>query len=378
MYGVFENYPRHSLSTRLISLPISRTRCPRPRGVTALLDELQLRPTHQTLTQANGDRKTTPGDGRRAGDPGLDVPRHRSDARLTETSREERALQRPHDKMPVVGTDQTSPHAPGQAPLDNLRALVVSAFEAAKESGRADWEVMTTAVLKNRILLATAREFDEHDYGATSFTEAIRQIPDLVELDETTRPPRARLIAPGDANGAEAQEGDSRPAIAAGRVRNDLWDAVLDYSSAGVYVWDGSRAVRVEADEVGDRPRLPTISSEDMAAWRQAFASEHADRQLDDWAERGLGTLALPADIRGPWNQVIKSNVLGILSAWFDKQGLELPADTLASSASKRPSSDHIEAEELRRFLLRCVAVMKPSELQAVQIPASVAFRARA
>jgi hypothetical protein len=287
-------------------------------------------------------------------------------------------MQRPHDKMPVVGTDQTSPQVPGEHPLDTLRALVESAFEAAKESGRADWQVMTTAVLKNRILQATAREFDERDYGAASFAEAIRMIPDLIELDETTRPPRAQLLALSAPNGTKTHEGEGQPAIAAGRVRTDLWDAVLDYTSSDAFVWDGSRAVRVEADEVGDRPRLPTISSEDMAAWRQAFASQHADRQLDDWAERGRGTLALPADLRKPWNQLVKSKALNTLSTWFAGQGLELPADTLAPSASKRISPDHVEAEELRRFLLRCVAVMKPSELKAIQIPASVAFRARA
>ncbi|ORV43085.1 OST-HTH/LOTUS domain-containing protein [Mycobacterium conspicuum] len=262
--------------------------------------------------------------------------------------------------------------------MDALRALVRGAFEAAKESGRSDWQVMTTAVLKNRILQATAREFDERDYGATSIIDAIRLIPDLVELDTTMRPPRVRLLSGDATDGTKDHPADSQPATSAGRVRPDLWDAVLDYSSPGAFVWDGSKAVRVEADEVGDRPQLPTISAEDMAGWRQAFANQNADHQLNDWAQRGLGTFALPPELRRPWNHFIKSNVLNILSAWFDKQGLELPADTLTSSASKRPSSDHADAEELRRFLLRCVAVMKPSELKAVQIPASVAFRARA
>ncbi|MEE2854459.1 MAG: OST-HTH/LOTUS domain-containing protein [Actinomycetota bacterium] len=277
-----------------------------------------------------------------------------------------------------MDTDQTSPQEPGERPLDTLRALVLSAFEAAKKPGRADWESMTTGVLKNRILQATAREFDERDYGVTTFTEAIRLIPDLVELDETTWPLRARLIAPDAAEGAEAQEGKGQPIVGAGRIRTDLWDAVLDYTWDGVYVWDGSRAVRVAADEVGDRLRLPTISSDDMAAWRQDFANQHTDRELDEWVQHGHGTLALPPDLRKPWNQLVKSNAVDILSTWFRKQGLEMPEDTFASSASKRASPDHIEAEELRRFLLRCVAVMRPSELKAVQIPASVAFRARA
>lgn len=270
-----------------------------------------------------------------------------------------------------MGTNQTSP-------LDDLRALVQSAFEAAKESGRADWQVMTTAVLKNRILDATAREFDERDYGANSIAEAIRLIPDLVELDDTARPPRVTLRPGVVANGAEDHMGQGQLATSTGRIRPDLWNAVLDYSSPGVFVWDGSKAVGVEENEVGDRPRLPTISPADMTAWRRAFANQYADRQLDDWAERGLGTLALPPDLQKPWNYSIKANALNILSDWFEKQGLELPADALASSASKRPSSDQADAEELRRFLLRCVAVMKPSELKAVQIPASVAFRAKA
>lgn len=276
----------------------------------------------------------------------------------------------PHDKMPVVGKDQTSP-------LDDLRALVRSAFEAKKESGRADWQVMTTAVLKNRILDATAREFDERDYGATSITEAIRLIPDLVELDETARPPRVTLRPEVVADGPDGHAGPSQPALSAGRVRPDLWDAVLDYSSPGVSVWDGSKAVRVEENEVGDRPRLPTISADEMTDWRRTFANQNADHQLEDWAERGLGTLALPADLRKPWNHFIKSKALNVLSDWFEKRSLELPADTLASSASKHPSSEQTDAEELRRFLLRCVAVMKPSELKAVQIPASVALRAK-
>lgn len=283
----------------------------------------------------------------------------------------------PHDKMPFVDTDRTSLQAQAELPLDTLRSLVESAFEAAKESGRADWQTMTTAVLKNRILDATSRQFDERDYGATSITGAVRLIPDLIELDETTQPPRVTLLAKG-AHRTKDHTRESQPARSAGRVRPDLWDAVLNYSSPGAFVWDGSKAVRVEENEEHNRLRLPTISQDDMAAWRQTFAKQNADRQLDDWANRGLTTLGLPVDLRKPWNQFIKTNALNILSAWFDEQGIEPPADTLANSTSKRPSSDQADAEELRRFLLRCVAVMKPSELAAVQIPASVALRAKA
>lgn len=280
--------------------------------------------------------------------------------------------------MPAVGTDAAPPQAPDETSLDTLRALVERAFEAARASGHQKWQVMTTAVLKNRILQATAREFDERDYGVDSIIDAIRLIPDLVELDETTRPPRVTLLLEAADEAMKDPANHSQPVTSAGRVRPDLWNAVLDYSSPGAFVWDGAKAIRVQEDEVGDRPRFPTISSEDMAQWRENFAAQNLDRNLDDWAARGLGTLALPADLRKPWNQIIKANTLSILSDWFEKQSLELPADLLASSALKDPNPDHADAEELRRFLMRCVAVMKPGELKAVQIPASVAFRARA
>lgn len=283
-----------------------------------------------------------------------------------------------HDKMPIVGAEQESSQKPVEPPLDTLRELVASAFEAAKKSGRTGWEVMTTGVLKNRILQATAREFDERDYGVISFTAAIRLIPDVVELDETTHPLRVRLLAPSAPKVVEPAEGENEPAVPTARMRADLWAAALDYTWGGAYVWDGSSAVRVELDEVGEQPRLPTISSDDMAAWRQDFANLHPDRQLEDWVQRGRATLALPPDLRLPWNLLVKSKAIALLSDWFENQGLKLPPDMFASSTNKRMLADHAEAEELRRFLLRCVAVMKPSELKAVQIPASVAFRARA
>lgn len=257
------------------------------------------------------------------------------------------------------------------ASLETFRSLVTSAFEAARASGRSDWQVMTVGVLKNRILQATAREFDERSFGAASFSDLLRQVPDLVELDDAARPPVARLLAPSSS---------ATPAgsvVGIGRLRPDLWDAVLDYSSGEVYVWDGVQATKVAPGEAAGKPQLPTIKAEVMAGWRRDFAKAHADRDLAEWVERGLGTVALPPDLRRPWNLTLKSKVVDILAPWFEQQGLSLPA--IASfDASTRPSDkESQEAEELRRFLLRCVAVMKPGELKAMQVPASVALRAK-
>lgn len=230
---------------------------------------------------------------------------------------------------------------------------------------------MTAAVLKNRILQATSREFDERDYGATSFGNLLRQVPDLVEFDDTDRPPKARLLDTAAASPAVTSR------IGSGRLRSDLWDAVLDYSSEGVYVWDGARAVSVSADEAVGKPQLPTISAAVLSGWRRDFAASHPGRDLDDWAERGLGTMALPGDLRRTWNQTLKSKVLETLEPWFDEQGMALPADVAPEAGSQPSAKDSPEAEDLRKFLLRCVAVMRPSELKAMQVPAAVALRAR-
>lgn len=274
--------------------------------------------------------------------------------------------------MPGVIMDATPGQQPEQSELDAVRELVREGFAAAKKSGRADWQVMTTAVLKNRILQATSRTFDERAYGAASFAELMRLIPDLVELDDSTRPPLVTLLDSKVERGRAVHS-----STAAGRLRPDLWDAVLDYSADGMYVWDGAVAIKVDADEAGDRPRFPTISADVMAQWREDFAERHAERSLSDWAERNLGTRALPVDLRKPWSQTIRSRALEILTAWFDEHGLEVPEDVILGGGTEQGTADHYEAEELRRFLLRCIAVMKPEELQVVQVPASVALRAR-
>lgn len=275
------------------------------------------------------------------------------------------------DRMSVVDDEQAQTPSTEGSSLDTFRALVTSAFEAARESGRPDWHVMTVGVLKNRILQATAREFDERSYGAASFSRLLRQVPDLVELDDNARPPQVKLLVPVPTTP------DVEGVVGSGRLRPDLWDAVLDYSSEGVYVWDGVRAVKVAADAAAGRLQLPTIEAEVMTDWRRDFAASHSGRDLDDWVERGLGTMALPSDLRRSWNLTLKSKVVEILEPWFAEHGLSLPVDISSAPSTQPPAKESQEAEDLRRFLLRCVAVMKPSELKAMQVPASVALRAK-
>ncbi len=50
----------------------------------------------------------------------------------------------------------------------DVRALILAAFKQARAKGKPDWEVMTTAVLKNRILQLTGLSFNPNDYGAST------------------------------------------------------------------------------------------------------------------------------------------------------------------------------------------------------------------
>jgi hypothetical protein len=66
----------------------------------------------------------------------------------------------------------------------DAKTLTRQAFEQARLSGRQEWQMMTTAVLKNRMLQLTSREFTEAAYGANSVLDLVRLIPETVELEE--------------------------------------------------------------------------------------------------------------------------------------------------------------------------------------------------
>lgn len=268
--------------------------------------------------------------------------------------------------------DAAVPRNGPSAHVADLRELVRQAFAQAQASGRKDWNVMSIAVLKNRLLQISSREFDEQAYGASSMVQLVKSIPETISLDETFRPPHVTLL--------EAMPHEVAPdALKAMRVRPDLWDAIFDFSSPGIYVWDGMQAVlQPSSDELaadGDL-RLPTLTREELDAWRATFVSEHPELDLDAWRERSFSTYYLPAELRGQWNRFMKTGAIDRLRRWFHQHEIVPPLDLAGSLERPSPGSpDRSEVEELRRYVLRCVAVMRPAELRALQIPASVAAR---
>lgn len=102
--------------------------------------------------------------------------------------------------------------------------LIESAFAAARNTGSPGWRSMTSAVLKNRILDLTNREFDEADWGADSFRAFLGQFNDILRVDPSKRPMQVTLL---EERSASIEGSTLSPVLDLGRerqIRRDLWN----------------------------------------------------------------------------------------------------------------------------------------------------------
>ncbi len=254
-------------------------------------------------------------------------------------------------------------------PLDP-RALIADAFRAAAQSGRSG-DAMTPAVLKNRMIQLSSGVFDEKVLGYESFSDFIAAHSDVLAVDRSARPPAVRL--------AVAAGAGPRPiASDAVRIRPDLWQAVMDYSSDKPHVWDPASGTTKPGD-VGSTLALPATSPVELHVLRSRFDAEHrssaseAERvRLASWLDNDLGTSALPPRLRGPWNQSLKVFVQGKLVQWFREKGIELPRNVV--QAVDRPAVR--KADDFRVWVHAVVDAMTDEELRALDLPAPATFRA--
>lgn len=256
--------------------------------------------------------------------------------------------------------------------------LIRSAFELARESGSADWQTMTTAVLKNRLLDLTDREFEEADWGAQSFRDFISQFSDVVEAVPGTRPPEVRLLDDLPLS-SDSVRGREPLDLGAGRnIRSDLWNAILDYSSGRKYWWNGERAISEEDAETPGK-LLPTLDEDEFKTWRQEFVQqqsvENSERAslLYGWLERAGPLAELPTSVRIPWVIELKRRVLTRLQAWFEAEDIPLPVDIVTDSQPKKRT----DTEVLRDQVLAVVRSMGREELESLMLPATVLLRPR-
>ncbi|HET7502800.1 MAG TPA: hypothetical protein VFK02_17380 [Kofleriaceae bacterium] len=221
-------------------------------------------------------------------------------------------------------TNRTDPDRDRPAHTDALRDLLERAFWSARVTGKRDWNRMIVAVLKNRLLQLTNRSFREEDFGASSLLELVARHADLVAVDRSVKPVVVEWVGTPAPPRSDAR---------VGRVRPDLWRAVLDFSSGLEYEWDARSRQARPVESADPANRMPTVDAGVLAAWRTSFIETYGstlttdeDRErLRAWADRALGSQGLPRTLRAPWNEYLKQAVVARLTAWFQASGRPLP-----------------------------------------------------
>lgn len=263
--------------------------------------------------------------------------------------------------------------------MEKAQRLIVSAYEQARSSGKPDWNKMTTAVLKNRLLDLTRGAFDETAYGATSFTDFVLGNDDILHLDRSMLPPMVELL--------EAAH-PSQPSTAAieitgrCRIRSDLWKAALDYSSGVRYVWDAVKSSATPFEGSDDKPFISPATSELQSDWRKQFKADviatltsDESVKVDHWIDQNGASSQLPSRLKSRWNGFFCENVRQHLLRWFAESKIPAPSDLTLSNTGKA-SITWSETEALRKLVLSVVRQMTRQELSSLALPSEAVLRA--
>ena len=265
--------------------------------------------------------------------------------------------------------------------MEDARQLIRQAFEEARASGKPDWHRMTSAVLKNRLLSITSNSFSEEEYGASTFMMFISKCSDLVDVDKSRFPPIVELR---DSELEELASSHVDSASSRPRIRSDLWQASLDYSSGTQYVWDPAERKARPMRSGENSPTIPCVTQAVLQEWRQEFIDENTEThsitsaqegQVGDWITQHLPTSYLPSPLIPQWNRFLRDKVHQHLRSWFDESGLE-PPHNLVTAVSVRTTRKSSDTEALRRLILRVVGHMTERELEQLNLPPKAILRA--
>lgn len=240
-------------------------------------------------------------------------------------------------------------------------------------------------VLKIKLLDKTGGQFNEQDYGWPNLKFLPGGYPDLLELDLTTKhgaaafvglPSRA-VAVPRRAEGEEGASASVRDATKGRQVRRDLWNAVVDYASGNVYVWDQPVGQAVASDNPNSdhRPVFPTVAPAEVRQWRRECAEDwrqtHAASDRLAAVERWVDSPRehVPASLISLWRQVQRARVVRIVQDFFVEQDLAVPHDAFPLT---RPEPS---AASQRQLLVRAIDVMSDKELSEVKLPLGVIDR---
>lgn len=253
------------------------------------------------------------------------------------------------------------------------RKLVIRAFKMAKESGKP--ARMTIAVLKNRMLTLSNGQFDERNHDTHSFTEFLEDLNDLVFLDTTSSVPMVELAG----EPAVLDEVD----LPKGRIRRDLWNAIMDYTSEKAFVWDKKKEAAVPTNRPSSDLQLPSITQDEMKQWRLDFVDKWRedvnDEELQillDWHVKGLTTYALPRQLQREWNVELKRLAWQRLKDWFARESIPVPDDAFGGKVQRSQTSSS-SCAALRAIVIECVREMTADELAALPLPPRAVLRAK-
>ena len=250
----------------------------------------------------------------------------------------------------------------------------------ARQAGKPDWQRMTIAVLKNRLLQLTDGQFSEREEGFETFRALLLNCHDIVKVD--TSGPAATVELLEKANVVDTGEGAfvSHSPDPSRRIRQDLWSAVLDIRSDRQYVWDTTNGKAREKIQGDTFPVLPSLSPEELAQWRKEFLEEHhatltpaAQKTLDRWYAEILPASYLPKKLQGHWIRKLAGRIDARLQDWFKRNSLEAPT----ISTIGQPSNVDDEVVSLRSIVIDCVQVMTKAELDELRLPPAVFLRAK-
>ena len=261
--------------------------------------------------------------------------------------------------------------------MNEAETLLFRAYERARLSGKPNWNRMTTAVLKNRLLDLTEGTFDEARFGASNFSEFVRLNHGMLSLDRSVFPPLVTLIG----TKSVTQPHDVAVVEPSYRIRPDLWKAALDYSSGIRYVWDAAANQAVPAEgRDGGRTITPATKSV-QRAWREDFRSTiegkfsvEEESQISSWIDEHLAASHLPDRFIGKWNECFRNRIRLHLLNWFSEVRLD-PPDDLSTPYKGSPLGISPETEGLREFVLSVVREMNHEELAGLMLPPAAVFR---
>ena len=214
--------------------------------------------------------------------------------------------------------------------------LVRAAFLQAQRKLGPQTKTMTLAVLNNRLLQITDRRFQPQDFGAKDLKAFVALLAPKFRL--TGEPPvigraylahRGRRLSPDAPKPAvpefERASAAGAPALPPiGRIRSDLWLAIVDYTSGLTYVWDQRLGRARAADPDDQEARMPTLTPVELAEWRLTFLDAHRQAltgaalvNAQRWHEQGLSTNYLPLELQQPWNRELTLRVRLRLHEFF-------------------------------------------------------------